>query len=147
LVVWLKLFSSLRVLLSRLGLRRWSGRVKEPRTVPPVIAKSSLGAAGRLAGVDDWADLWLWLESLQGSRRVFHSEADFQHALALAIAASDPGVRVRLETRPLPGMRLDLLVSRPDLGGHLAVELKYLPGGDTGEHFQVLGQGAQDIQA
>jgi hypothetical protein len=101
--------------------------------------------------VDDWADIWLWLEALQGSRRVFHSEADFQHALALAIAASDPGARVRLETRPLPGMRLDLLVSRPDLGGHLAVELKYLTaawaGDDAGEHFQVLGQGAQDIRA
>jgi hypothetical protein len=105
----------------------------------------------RLAGVDDWADIWRWLAVLRRSRRVFHSEADFQHALALAITASDPGARVRLETRPLTGMRLDLLVSRPDLGGYLAVELKYLTaawaGEDDGEHFEVLGQGAQDIRA
>jgi hypothetical protein len=95
-------------------------------------------------------DCSMWLATLRRSRRVFHSEADFQHALACAIAASDPGVRVRLETRPLPGMRLDLLVSRPDLGWHLAVELKYLTaawaGEDDGEHFELRGQGAQDIR-
>lgn len=101
--------------------------------------------------MDEWADVGLWLGELRRSRRVFHSEADFQHALALAIAASDPGARVRLESRPLPGMRLDLLVSGPALGGYLAVELKYLTaawtGEDGGERFKLLGQGAQDIRA
>ena len=101
--------------------------------------------------MEDWADIWLWLAALRGSRQVFHSEADFQHALALAIAASGPGVRVRLETRPVAGMRLDLLVSRPGLSGCLAVELKYLTaawaGEAGGEHFELLGQGAQDIRA
>lgn len=81
----------------------------------------------------EWADVGLWLGELRRSRRVFHSEADFQHALALAIAASDPGARVRLESRPLPGMRLDLLVSGPGLSGYLAVELKYLTAAWTGE--------------
>lgn len=56
-----------------------------------------------------------------------------------------------LKPETAPGMRLDLLVSRPDLGGYLAVELKYLTaawaGEDDGEHFEVLGQGAQDIRA
>jgi hypothetical protein len=101
--------------------------------------------------VDNWADTGLWLGELRRSRLVFHSEADFQHALALAVAASDPGARVRLETRPLTGMRLDLMVSRPGLGGSLAVELKYLTaawaGEDGGEHFRLLAQGAQDIRA
>jgi hypothetical protein len=47
-------------------------------------------------------------------------------------------------------MHLDLLVSRPDLGTHVAVELKYLTaawaGEDDGEHFELLGQGARDIR-
>src|SRR5207237_4626292 len=104
----------------------------------------------RLAGVDEWLVVGLWPAELRRSRRVFHSEADFQHALALAITASDPEARVRLETRPLPGMRLDLLVSGPG-AGCLAVELKYLTaawsGEDDGERFTLLGQGAQDIRA
>jgi len=58
---------------------------------------------------------------------------------------------VRLETRPAPGVRLDLLLSRPDLRTHLVLELKYLTSawvGDLhGEHFELLSQGAQDIRA
>lgn len=49
------------------------------------------------------------------------------------------------------GIRLDLLVSRPDLGEHLALELKYLTaawaGEVDGEHYELLSQGAQDIRA
>src|SRR5262249_49645820 len=60
-------------------------------------------------------------------------------------------LRIRLETRPRPGMRLDLLVSSPDSREHLVLELKYLTAawsGDVdGEHFQLLSQGAQDIRA
>jgi hypothetical protein len=48
-------------------------------------------------------------------------------------------------------MRLDLLVSRPDIGKHLALELKYLTatwaGEVDGEQFGLLSQGAQDIRA
>jgi hypothetical protein len=76
--------------------------------------------------VEGWANIAEWVEALRKSRGVFHSEADFQHALAWAIHVSDPSVHIRLETRPEPGMRLDLLVSRPELGEHLALELKYL---------------------
>ena len=101
--------------------------------------------------MEKWPDIGTWLETLRRSRPVFHSEADFQHALAWAIHVSDPSVRVRLETRPAPGMRLDLLVWRPDLGRYLAVELKYLTaawaGEVDGEHFGLLSQGAQDIRA
>jgi len=101
--------------------------------------------------MEQWADIASWLDTLRRSRPVFHSEADFQHALAWVIHQSDPSLRIRLETRPQPGMRLDLLVSRPDLSEHLALELKYLTAawaGDVdGEHFQLLSQGAQDIRA
>jgi hypothetical protein len=68
----------------------------------------------------------MWLGTLHQSRPVFHSEADFQQALAWAIHMSDPSARVRLETRPAPGMRLDLLIWRPYLSRYLALELKYL---------------------
>lgn len=101
--------------------------------------------------MDDLADVRLWLAALRRSRQVFQSEADFQHALALVIAASNCEIRVPLETRPVRGTRLDLLLSRPGLSGHLAVELKYLAAGWTGEadgeYFDLLSQGAQDIRA
>lgn len=105
----------------------------------------------RLAIVGDWADIESWLAILRRARPVFHSEADFQQALAWAIHMSDPAVRVRLETRPAHGVRLDLLISRPDLGMHLVLELKYLTaawaGQVDGEQFELLSQGAQDIRA
>ncbi|MEO3807175.1 hypothetical protein [Nonomuraea sp. B1E8] len=92
-----------------------------------------------------------WIETLRRSRPVFHSEADFQHALAWTAHLSDPSLRVRLETRPEPGARLDLLLSRPDLDEHLVIELKYLTAAWTGEvgdeRFELLNQGAQDIRA
>jgi hypothetical protein len=98
-----------------------------------------------------WPDIRTWLETLRKSRPVFHSEADFQQALAWAIRLSDPSARVRLETRPAPGMRLDLLIWRPDLSRYLALELKYLTaawsGGIDEEQFGLVSQGAQDIRA
>jgi hypothetical protein len=101
--------------------------------------------------MESWPDIETWLGALRRSRPVFHSEADFQQALAWTIHVSDPSVRVRLETRPTPGMRLDLLAWRPDLGRYLALELKYLTapwsGEVDGEHFGLLSQGAQDIRA
>jgi hypothetical protein len=101
--------------------------------------------------MERWPDIGTWLGTLRQSRPVFHSEADFQHALAWAIHLSDPSARVRLETRPTPGMRLDLLVWRPDLSTYLALELKYLTaawsGEVNGEQFALVNQGAQDIRA
>jgi hypothetical protein len=101
--------------------------------------------------MEGWPDIGTWLGTLRQSRPVFHSEADFQQALAWAIHLSDPSARVRLETRPAPGMRLDLLIWRPDLGRYLALELKYLTaawsGEVNGERFGLVSQGAQDIRA
>jgi hypothetical protein len=90
------------------------------------------------------------LPGLAGERPVFHSEADFQQALAWAIHVAHPGLRVRLETRPVRGTHLDLLVTDPTDGGSLAIELKYLTdkweGEVDGEQFALLRQSAQDIR-
>ena len=81
-------------------------------------------------------------------RPVFHNEADFQHALAWAIQLRWPEARVRLETRPSPGVRLDVLVSLNDV--RVAFELKYLLRNLTttweGEEFVLPPQAAQDVR-
>lgn len=90
------------------------------------------------------------LRSLARLRPVFHSEADFQFAFAWHLREQHPNWDVRLETRPKPGVHLDLLISDPASGHGLAVELKYLTavweGTVEGEAFALLNQGAQDIR-
>ncbi len=84
---------------------------------------------------------------LSHARPIFHSEADFQHALAWQIHVEYPNAVVRLETRPERGMHLDLLVALGDT--RVAVELKYLVarflGSVAGEQFDLPSQGAHDI--
>ena len=87
------------------------------------------------------------VERLAATRPIFHSEADFQHALAWQIQLEHPTARIRLETRPTRGVHLDLLV---DLEGRrVAVELKYLvarfEGVVAGELFDLPNHGAHDI--
>jgi hypothetical protein len=102
----------------------------------------------RLAGSVELGEV---LRGMHAERPVFHSEADLQHAFAWAAHELDANLHVRLETHPEPGVRLDLLLSRPDLGQHTAVELKYLTSAWTsdvgGERFELKNQGAQDIRA
>lgn len=97
------------------------------------------------------ADLVALLPVLARRRPVFHSEADFQQALAWEVHTVADRLRVRLETRPAPGVHLDLLVTDPVDGGALAVELKYLTDGwegvVDGELFTLLRHGAQDVRA
>jgi hypothetical protein len=62
------------------------------------------------------------LAALAACRAVFHSEADFQHALAWQMQLADPAARVRLETRPRRGVRLDVLLE--SRGNRQALELK-----------------------
>jgi hypothetical protein len=56
---------------------------------------------------------------------------------------------IRLETHPEPAVRPDVLLSRPDLDRHTAIELKYptaLWAGEVdGERFALKNHGAQDI--
>src|SRR6266567_4623533 len=62
---------------------------------------------------------------LAAERPIFHSEADFQHALAWLLHQRFPHAALRLEYRPFPDERfyLDIWV---DIGTErLAIELKY----------------------
>ena len=64
------------------------------------------------------------MAALARVRPLFHSEADFQHAFAWQLRSAHPDARIRLETRPRPGVRLDVMAL---IGGRrVAVELKYL---------------------
>lgn len=60
-------------------------------------------------------------------------------------------MRVRLETRPALGVRLDLLATSADGAAQTGVELKYLTwlwhGDVAGERFDLKDQGTQDIRA
>ena len=80
-------------------------------------------------------------------RPLFHSEADFQHALAWLIHTENPDAQIRLETRPERGIRLDLFVGVGD--ERIAIELKYLvarfEGFVNGEKFDLPNRAAHDI--
>jgi hypothetical protein len=90
------------------------------------------------------------LAQLARERKIFHSEADFQHALAWKIHELHPTAKLRLE---LPSgrfdkrERIDILVILD--GIHCAIELKYkkrkLDGVFDGEKFVLSNDGAQDI--
>ena len=88
------------------------------------------------------------MDSLSERRPIFHSEADFQHALAWRIHEMAPGCQVRLEFNPFPkdDRRSYLDIWLPDLG--IALELKYPTRGlETdcmGEKFALQDHGAQD---
>jgi hypothetical protein len=90
------------------------------------------------------------LLSLAKSRPVFHSEADFQHALAWEIHRHLPQASVRLEYKPpevTSRMYLDIWVA---LGTtRIAIELKYktrkVKTVVGGEAFDLSNHGAQDL--
>jgi hypothetical protein len=90
------------------------------------------------------------IKELQKERPVFHSEADFQHAVAWEIHRHHPTSAVRLEVdRGTAEQRehLDILVKDSDRT--CAIELKYKTRKlDTvfgGERFHLRNHGAQDI--
>lgn len=95
-------------------------------------------------------DLWLdeVLKTLAAQRPVFHSEADFQHALAWAIHEAEPRIPIRLEYKPLANERLyvDIWLGRAP---PIALELKYptraLDVTAHGERFRLRDQSAQDV--
>jgi hypothetical protein len=87
------------------------------------------------------------LSGLAARRPVFHSERDFQHALAWQIQLNYPPAQIRLETRPRRSVHLDMLVR---LGGtRTAIELKYLVAAlhatISEESFDLPHQSANDI--
>ena len=88
------------------------------------------------------------MASLADRRKVFHSEADFQHALAWQIHEASPESQVRLEVSvvPVEAQRMFLDIWLPVEG--VAIELKYKTRGleleQDDESFALRDQGAQD---
>jgi len=87
---------------------------------------------------------------LSHTRPIFHSEADFQHEVALELRAMDTDLHLRVEYPFGLGSRasLDILLRK---GRELAgLELKYLcRSADVtidGERFQLRHQGAHDVR-
>jgi hypothetical protein len=94
-------------------------------------------------------DLIEALKVLAAQRPVFHSEADFQHALAWLLHERHPAANVRLEYRPARLKRkayIDIWIEAE--GAIYAIELKYKTRGLRvtvgGEPFDLLNQSAQD---
>jgi len=95
-------------------------------------------------------DLDTILSDLGARRPVFHSEADFQHALAWTIQSAYPAAQVRLEY-PLRGLKgraaLDIVVR--ESGVTTAIEVKYCKAQLTievsGEAFQLPSTVARDL--
>ncbi|GAB3843208.1 hypothetical protein GCM10029963_17520 [Micromonospora andamanensis] len=89
------------------------------------------------------------MDELWAKRKVFHSEADFQHAFAWAVHRIDSAVSVRLEVRQEKAEYLDLLCCGPN--GRTAIEFKYFTarwvGTDPGtdEEFRLRGHAATDL--
>jgi hypothetical protein len=95
-------------------------------------------------------DMNATLKALAAKRPVFHSEADFQHALAWKIHQHRSTCQVRLEA-PLPvgDKRGHIDIWMPDDTAFCAVELKYktrrVRVEVNGETFDLLDQSAQDF--
>lgn len=90
------------------------------------------------------------LARLAKKRPVFHSEADFQHALAWELQLGSPGAQIRLEKQvATQGSRvhLDLFFQSDDI--EIAIELKYKTRlgklFHAGEEYALRNQSAQDI--
>lgn len=88
------------------------------------------------------------MENLKEERPIFHSEADFQHALAWQLHKAMPNDEIRLEYKPFQNERMYLDIWLPGAG--VAIELKYLTKSleqcSKQESFALLNQGAQDIR-
>ena len=93
-------------------------------------------------------DIHNLMADLAQHRPIFHSEADFQHALAWQIHEIMPDCEIRLEFPPFSDKRmyLDIWLSIP----RIAIELKFatrkLECKRKGEHFFLRDQSAQDVK-
>lgn len=90
------------------------------------------------------------LGRLAERRPLFHSEADFQHALAWQLQLDHPSALIRLETRPLAGRSISLDLALTVDGVRTAIELKYLVRALVtdvdGERFELRAQSAHDVR-
>ena len=90
------------------------------------------------------------MSELSKERRIFHSEADFQHALAMKISKIYPKLNIRVEYNPWgeeDNQHIDLWII--DKQEEFAIELKYkkrqILYEENGEKFILNSQHAQDI--
>lgn len=94
-------------------------------------------------------DLESCLLSLSNKRPIFHSEADFQFALAWEIRSRYPDALIRLEYRPAVSSRISIDITIFYLGKTIPIELKYktakLKYTIRTEEFNLKYQSAQDI--
>jgi hypothetical protein len=92
------------------------------------------------------SDLREVLGVLAKARPIFHSEADFKHALAWELQRRYSSGQLRLERHTLHGIHLDLDLSVD--GERTAFELKYVPRTFScvlsGERFEFRSNSAQD---
>jgi hypothetical protein len=95
-------------------------------------------------------DIQETLQRLAAQRPIFHSEADFQHALAWSVHQSDPNAVIRLEV-PFRNDDYSEYLDLHIISGNqsFAVELKYktrqVVHRHADEEFSLKQQGAQDI--
>lgn len=90
------------------------------------------------------------LIQLADQRPIFHSEADFQHALAWRIQKILPDAQIRLElpfTQLDKQSYLDIFVQIEDyrFGIELKYKTRFLTTNRNGEHFRLKNQSAQDL--
>lgn len=82
-------------------------------------------------------------------RPIFHSEADFQLALAWQLRVEHPDAEIRLEYRPFEGERVYIDIWIAFEGHAIAIELKYpterLVACVGSEQFDLAKHGAQDL--
>ncbi len=114
------------------------------------LVSAAARSNSRLLIIYSEVNLHLLLAELGRRRPVFHSEADFQHALAWVAQEMEPDARIRLEV-PLYGLQgrgaLDITIR--DGRGTTALELKYckarLSADHEGEKFELPGTVARDL--
>ena len=84
------------------------------------------------------------------TRPIFHSEADFQHALAWQLHQDQPAAELRLEVRPLNEISEYVDVAFRLAGVTTVLELKYLTRelrvDVDDDRFELRNQGAHDIR-
>ena len=66
------------------------------------------------------------MAKLSEKRRVFHSEADFQHAFAWQIREATPEYEIRLEFNPVPEERRKIYLDIWIPVEKVAIELKFV---------------------
>ena len=93
-------------------------------------------------------DIHNLMADLSQHRPIFHSEADFQFALAWRIHEVMPDCKIRLEFKPYPkvNMYLDIWIQTAEIAIELKFPTQNLEAKQDNEHFSLRAQGAQDTR-